>query len=67
MEDRAFNEVDLRRMLDHATGHRPDSTEGRFVIEARHAGQPWEVVVEPDTVRHLLVVITAYPAEQAQS
>lgn len=67
MEDRAFNEVDLRRMLEHASGHRPDISEGRFVIEARHAGQPWEVIMEPDELRHLLVVITAYPVDQAQS
>ena len=25
---------------------------------------PWEVIVEPDEVRELLVVITAYPAEE---
>jgi hypothetical protein len=43
MEDRGFNEVDLRRMLEHAAGHRPDIVEGRFVIEVRHAGEPCEV------------------------
>jgi len=64
MEDRAFNEVELRRMLEHARGHRPDILEGRFVIDARHGGQSWEVIVEPDEVRNLLVVITAYPVEQ---
>jgi hypothetical protein len=64
MEDRALNEVELRRMLEHASGDRPDIVEGRFVIEARHAGQPWEVIVEPDEVAHLLVVSTAYPVEQ---
>jgi hypothetical protein len=32
MEDRAFNEVDLRRMLEHANGHRADILEGRFVV-----------------------------------
>jgi hypothetical protein len=41
--------------------------EGRFVIEARHADAPWEVIVEPDELRRLLVVITAYPLEQAPS
>ena len=65
MEDRAFNEVDLRRMLEHATGHHSDIVEGRFVIQARHGGQPWEVIVEPDEILQLLVVITAYPVEQA--
>ncbi len=67
MEDRAFNEVDLRRMLEHAVSHRADILEGRFVIEARRAGQLWEVIVEPDDERQLLVVITAYPVEQVQS
>jgi hypothetical protein len=64
MEDRAFNEVDLRRMLEQATGHRADILEGRFVIDCRHAGRPWEVIVEPDELRQLLVVITAYPVDQ---
>ena len=67
MEDRAFNEVDLRGMLEHAVGHRADILEGRFVIEARHAGRSWEVIVEPDEMRHLLVVITAYPVDRAES
>jgi hypothetical protein len=67
MEDRTFNEVELRRMLEHASGHRPDIVEGRFVIEAQHAGQAWEVIVEPDEMPHLLVVITAYPVEQEES
>ena len=65
MEDRAFNEIDLRRMLEHADEHRADILEGRFVIEARHAGTSWEVIVEPDELRQLLVVITAYPVGQA--
>jgi hypothetical protein len=52
-------------MLDHASGHHPDVIEGRFVIEARHVGHSWEAIVEPDEIRHLLVVITAYPVEQA--
>jgi hypothetical protein len=63
MEDRAFNEVDLRRMLEHSSGHRSDILAGRFVIGAKHVGAPWEVIVEPDDVRQLLVVITAYPVE----
>jgi hypothetical protein len=54
-------------MLEHASGHTPDIMAGRFVIEARHDGQSWAVVVEPDEKRHLLVVVTAYPVDQAQS
>jgi Domain of unknown function (DUF4258) len=67
MEDRGFNEMDLRRMLEHASGYSPDTMVGRFVIEVRHAGQPWAVIVEPDEDRHLLVVVTAYPEDQTQS
>ena len=67
MEDRAFNEVDLRRMLEHAAGYRADILEGRFVIDARYAGRSWEIIVEPDEIRRFLVVITAYPADQAAS
>jgi len=65
MEDRGFNEVDLRRMLEHASGQRGDILEGRFVIDSRHAAEDWEIIVEPDDVRQLLVVITAYPVDQA--
>jgi hypothetical protein len=64
MEDRQFDEVDLRRMLEHAGDHRADILEGWFVVVARRAGRPWEVIVEPDERRQLLVVITAYPVDQ---
>ncbi len=67
MEDREFNEIDLRRMLEHADSYRPDIVEGRFAIQARHAGRPWEIIVEPDETAYLQVVITAYPVEQEQS
>jgi hypothetical protein len=36
-EDRGFNELDLRTMLQYATGYRPDFVEGRFAIETTHA------------------------------
>jgi hypothetical protein len=60
MEDRGFTELDLREMLEKATTMRPDVVAERYVIEARHEGAPWEVIVEPDTADELLVVITAY-------
>jgi hypothetical protein len=31
------------------------------VIETRHARRAWEVIVEPDRARRLVVVVTAYP------
>lgn len=63
MEDRGFTEVDLRHMLEHTAGFRPDVVDGRFVVETRFRGRRWEVVVEPDEVEHLLVVVTAYGVE----
>ena len=61
MDDRRFTEIDLRRMLERATGYRPDVVEGRWVIETRRRRRAWEVIVEPDWERQLLVVVTAYP------
>ena len=60
MVDRRFTEIDLRRMLERATDYRADVVEGRLVIETRHARRRWEVIVEPDWERRLLVVVTAY-------
>ncbi len=61
MEDRRFTEIDLRRMLERASGYHEDVVEGRWVIETRHREKAWEVIVEPDLERRLLVVVTAYP------
>ena len=63
MEDRTFSEIVLRAMLHDATGYRSDIVEGRWVIETRHGGAPWEVVVEPDSDDKTLVAVTAYPVE----
>jgi len=48
MLDRNFTELDLRTMLEHARGYRPDIVEGRWVVIALHRRQTWEVIVEPD-------------------
>lgn len=48
MVDRSFTEVHLRRMLEVAARHLPDIVEGRFIVETRHAGRPWHIIVEPD-------------------
>jgi len=63
MDDRGFTEVDLRQMLEAARSFRTDVVEGRFVVETRFRRQPWEVVVEPDEVEHLLVVVTAFATD----
>ncbi|EIC20069.1 hypothetical protein Thi970DRAFT_03682 [Thiorhodovibrio frisius] len=61
MEDRDFNEVDLRTMLAFAPRFRPDVIEGRWIVEAKHHQRRWEIIVEPDVIEKLLVVVTAYP------
>jgi hypothetical protein len=47
--------------LERASLYRKDVVEGRWVIETRHRGKPWEVIVEPDLRGRLLVMVTAYP------
>lgn len=64
MIDRRFSEIDLREMLDRATGFRPDTTPGRWVIETTHSRRAWEVIVEPDETFESLIVLTAYPTDQ---
>jgi hypothetical protein len=64
MVDRRFTEVDLRRMMEHASDYSPDVVEGRLKIATRHSRKKWEVIVEPDSVRKLLVVVTAYPLDE---
>ena len=61
MEDRSFNEVDLRAMLEGATTYHRNVVEDRWTIPARHQRRSWEVIVEPDFRAKLLVVVTAYP------
>jgi hypothetical protein len=61
MEDRQFNEVDLRTMLERARSYRRDIVEDRWVIQTRYDEHAWEVIVEPDVASKLLVVVTAYP------
>ena len=60
MTDRRFTEVDLRRMLQRASGYREDVVEDRWIVETRHRGRAWEAIEEPDRERYLLVVVTAY-------
>ncbi len=47
-------------MMEHAGDYRPDILEGRWRIDVRFKGEPWEVIVEPVAEKRLLVVVTAY-------
>lgn len=63
MLDRRFTEIEFRRMLEHSHRLHRDIVPGRWVAVTRHRRQVWEVIVEPDYERELLVAITAYPVE----
>jgi len=67
MEDRRFTEVDLRRMLEHASGHRRDTVAGRWIIQTRHRRRAWEVIVEPLITEQLVMIITAYPVDDLRT
>jgi hypothetical protein len=61
MEDRRFTDIDLRRMIEDATGYHRDVIPGRWVIDTRRRRRRWEIILEPDEDLEVLVVITAYP------
>ena len=63
MVDRSFNEADLRLMLENATGYYENHEEGRWAIESKHDGRPWEIIVEPVPEEQILVIVTAYPVD----
>ncbi|HXV59905.1 MAG TPA: hypothetical protein VEK15_04365 [Vicinamibacteria bacterium] len=44
---RDSTELDLRRMMEHATNFRKDYKEGRWIIDTRFRQKAWEVIVEP--------------------
>jgi hypothetical protein len=67
MEDRRVTEVDLRRMLEHAAGYRPDVAPRRWTVVARHRRRAWEVIVEPLPAEKRLLVITAYPVDASRT
>jgi hypothetical protein len=63
MLERGVTEVELRTMFERARGLRESHVEGRFVVETRHEGSEWEVVVEPDFDLECIAVVTVYNTE----
>lgn len=47
---------------DRQTGDIQERARYPSIIETKHGGKPWDVVVEPDESLKILVVITGYPA-----
>jgi hypothetical protein len=64
MEQRGVTEVEVRAMLERATGFEASVVEGRFMIQTRRGEGPWIVIVEPDADASLLVVVTVYEVSQ---
>jgi hypothetical protein len=64
LKERDCTEIELRRMMEHATACNPAQLEGRWVVETRSRGAPWKVVVEPAPEKRRLVVVTAYKVEK---
>jgi hypothetical protein len=64
MEQRGVTEVDVRAMLERATGLEPSVVEGRFMVYVTNNTRSWVVIVEPDADASLLVVVTAYEVSE---
>ncbi len=64
MEQRGVTEVEVRAMLERATGFEASVVEARFMIHTKRAQSPWVVIVEADAEARLLVVVTVYEVSQ---
>jgi hypothetical protein len=64
MEQRGVTEVEVRVMLERATGFDASVVEGRFMIHTERGQGPWAVIVEPDAEARLVVVVTVYEVSQ---
>ena len=51
-------------MMEYATDFRRSYREGRWVIETKHQGQRWQVIVAPNPAEEVLEVITAYAVKR---
>ena len=64
MQQRGVTEVEVRAMLERATGFEAGVVEGRFMVHTQRGQSPWVVIVEPDAEARLLVVVTVYEVSQ---
>ncbi|MGH9318768.1 MAG: DUF4258 domain-containing protein [Vicinamibacteria bacterium] len=64
MEQRPFTEVDLRLMIKEATVYKKARRPGRWILETRHRGSRWHVIVKPDYDTKILDVVTAYEVKR---
>ncbi len=59
--DRGFSMPALRAMLRGIVLIRRGATPGRRTATCTRGSRPWRLVLEPDPLRRVLVVVTAYP------
>jgi len=59
--DREFSEIDLRIMIENASGCIRNKVKGRWLIKTKHKKKSWEIIIVPDFEEKVIVVITAYP------
>ena len=64
MVQRSVTEVEVRAMLHRASGYSASFVPGRFMVETTHHGQPWIIIVEPDSDERTLVIVTAYESSR---
>jgi hypothetical protein len=64
MEQRGVTEMEVRAMLERATGFGASIVEGRFMIHTQRGQSAWVVIVEPDAEARLMVVVTVYGVSQ---
>ena len=60
MEQRHFNEAELRAMLEDSSAVFPAADPGRWLVATRFRGASWNVVLEPDMADAIVVVVTAF-------
>jgi hypothetical protein len=64
MLQRGFTEIDLRKMLSVPLSIKRDIIAHRWRVEARYQGNSWHVIIEPDSEKQTIVVITAFMGEE---
>ncbi len=64
MLDRGLSDVDVRLMIEGATGLRQAEHAERWVLTTTHDSRPWVLIVEPDSADEVIVVITAYQVSE---
>ena len=60
MVDRDLTEVDVRHMLQTAVTVRSSSWP-KWEVRAWHRGVRWKLIVQPETQRYVVILVTVYP------